>query len=210
VIVKVIVNLITKAITAPFSLLANAFGGGEEELGYVEFEPGSSVLSEASTKRLDALAKALLDRPALKLEATGRADAALDEPALRRQHLDRLMRVAKAKSSGDLPDSVTIEPAERERWLEAAYKAADLKTKPRNIVGLAKSLPPDQMEALLLEAAPAGEEALRGLANQRGDRVKAYLTTQVAPDRVLLTASRLGAEGLGDKGRPTRVGFALK
>ncbi len=210
VIVKVIVNLITKAITAPFSLLASAFGGGEEELGYVEFEPGSSVLSEASRKRLDALVKALLDRPALKLEATGRADAAVDEPALRRQHLDRLMRVAKAKSSGDLPDSVTIESAERERWLEAAYKAADLKTKPRNLVGLAKSLPPDQMEALLLEAAPAGEEALRGLANQRGDRVKAYLTTKVPPDRILLTASKLGAEGLGDKGRPTRVGFALK
>lgn len=210
VIVKVIVNLITKAITAPFSLLANAFGGGGEELGYVEFEPGSAVLSEASTKRLDILAKALLDRPALRLEATGRADPAEDEAALRWAHLDRLMRQAKAKASGDLPDSVKIEPAERARWLEAAYKAADLQSKPRNLIGLAKSLPPDQMEALLLESAPAGEEALRVLADQRGDRVKAYLTTQVPPERVLLTASLLGAEGIGDKGKITRVGFALK
>ncbi|HSV68498.1 MAG TPA: DUF748 domain-containing protein [Methylibium sp.] len=210
IIVKVIVNLITKAITAPFSLLASAFGGGGEELGYVEFEPGSTVLSEVSSKRLDTLAKALLDRPALKLEATGRADAALDDAALRRLHLDRLMRAAKAKSSGDLPDSVTIEPAERARWLEAAYKAADLKAKPRNLIGLAKSLPPEQMEALLLESAPAGEEALRTLANQRGDRVKAYLTTRVPADRVLLTASKLGSEGITDKGRTTRVAFALK
>jgi len=210
IIVKVIVNLITKAITAPFALLASAFGGGGEELGYVEFEPGSTALSEASSRRLDTLAKALLDRPALRLEATGRADPAQDEVALRRQHLDRLMRAAKAKSSGDLPDSVTIEPAERPRWLEAAYKAADLKTKPRNAIGLAKSLPPEQMEALLLESAPAGEEALRTLANQRGDRVKAYLSTKVPPERVLLTASRLGTEGIEDKGRTTRVGFALK
>jgi hypothetical protein len=210
IIVKVIVNLITKAITAPFSLLASAFGGGGEELGYVEFEPGSTALTEASTKRLDTLAKALLDRPALKLEATGRADAVLDEAALRRAHLDRLMRQAKAKSSGDLPDSVKIEPAERTRWLEAAYKAADLKSKPRNLVGLAKSLPPDQMEALLLESAPAGEQALRALADQRGDRVKAYLTAQVPPERVLLTASKLGSEGIDDKGKTTRVGFALK
>jgi uncharacterized protein involved in outer membrane biogenesis len=210
IIVKVIVNLITKAITAPFSLLASAFGGGGEELGYVEFEPGSTALTEASTKRLDTLAKALLDRPALKLEATGRADPAQDEAALRRAHLDRLMRQAKAKSSGDLPDSVRIEPAERARWLEAAYKAADLKSKPRNLIGLAKSLPPEQMEALLLESAPAGEEALRALANQRGDRVKAYLTTQVPPERVLLTASKLGTEGIDDKGKTTRVGFALK
>lgn len=210
IIVKVIVNLITKAITAPFSLLASAFGGGGEELGYVEFEPGSTALTEASTKRLDTLAKALLDRPALKLEATGRADPAQDEAALRRAYLDRLMRQAKAKSSGDLPDSVRIEPAERARWLEAAYKAADLKSKPRNLIGLAKSLPPEQMEALLLESAPAGEEALRTLANQRGDRVKAYLTTQVPPERVLLTASKLGTEGIDDKGKTTRVGFALK
>ncbi|HKX93874.1 MAG TPA: DUF748 domain-containing protein, partial [Methylibium sp.] len=210
IIVKVIVNLITKAITAPFSLLASAFGGGGEELGYVEFEPGSTALTEASAKRLDTLAKALLDRPALKLEATGRADPAQDEAALRRAHLDRLMRQAKAKSSGDLPDSVRIEPAERARWLEAAYKAADLKSKPRNLIGLAKSLPPEQMEALLLESAPAGEEALRALANQRGDRVKAYLTTQVPPERVLLTASKLGTEGIDDKGKTTRVGFALK
>jgi len=210
IVVRVIVNLITKAITAPFSLLASAFGGGGEELGYVEFDPGSSVLTEASTKRLDTLAKALLDRPALKLEVTGRADAAQDEAAIREQYLDSLMRTAKAKSSGDLPDSVKIEPADRERWLTAAYKAADLKTKPRNALGLAKSLPPNEMEALLLASAPAGDPELLALADTRGNRVKAYLTTKVPPEQVQLTASKLGAEGLPDKGRTTRAAFALK
>jgi hypothetical protein len=210
IIVKVIVNLITKAITAPFALLGNLFGGGGEELGYVEFEAGSNLLTESATRRLDALGKALLDRPALKLEATGRADGARDEAALRAQHLDRLMRAAKAKSSGDLPGSVKIEPGERDRWLEAAYKAADLKDKPRNLVGLAKSLPPAEMEARLLAAAPGGDEELRALANQRGDRVKAYLVTKVQPERVLLTASKLGAEGIEDQGLTTRVAFSLK
>ncbi|WP_295640232.1 DUF748 domain-containing protein [uncultured Methylibium sp.] len=210
IIVRVIVNLITKAITAPFSLLASAFGGGGQELGYVEFAAGSSDLGDASRQRLDTLAKALNDRPALKLEATGRADPAVDEAALRAQHLDRLMRVAKARSTGELPDSVKIEPAERSRWLEAAYKAADLKEKPRNLVGFAKSLPPAEMEALLLKSAPVGEGPLRALADQRGDRVKAYLAAKVPPERVLLTASRLGAEGIEDKGGSARVGFALK
>lgn len=210
IIVRVIVNLITKAITAPFSLLASAFGGGGQELGYVEFAAGSSELGDASRQRLDTLAKALNDRPGLKLEATGRADPAVDEAALRAQHLDRLMRVAKARSTGELPDSVKIEPAERGRWLEAAYKAADLKEKPRNLVGFARSLPPAEMEALLLKSAPAGEGPLRALADQRGDRVKAYLAAKVPPERVLLTASRLGAEGIEDKGGSARVGFALK
>jgi len=40
IIVRVIINLLTKAITAPFSLLAAAFGGGEE-LGYLEFPAGN-------------------------------------------------------------------------------------------------------------------------------------------------------------------------
>lgn len=210
IIVRVIVNLITKAITAPFSLLASAFGGGGQELGFVEFAPGSTELSDASRQRLDTLAKALTDRPALKLEATGRADAAVDEPALRVQYLDRLVRAAKAQSTGELAESVKIEPAERARWLEAAYKAADLKTKPRNVIGLAKSLPPAEMEALLLASAPSGKPALKTLADQRGDRVKAYLTAKVPPERVLLTASKLGAEGIDDKGATTRVAFALK
>jgi uncharacterized protein involved in outer membrane biogenesis len=210
IIVRVIVNLITKAITAPFSLLASAFGGGGQELGYVEFAPGSTDLSDASRQRLDTLAKALTDRPALKLEATGRADPAIDEPALRVQYLDRLMRTAKAQSTGELAESVKIEPADRNRWLEAAYKAADLKTKPRNLIGLAKSLPPAEMEALLLASAPAGEPALKALADQRGDRVKAYLTAKVPPERVLLTASRLGPEGIDDKGATARVAFGLK
>lgn len=197
IIVRVIVNLLTKAVTAPFSLLASAFGGGEE-LGHVDFAPGSSELDDAARARLDKLAQALADRPALRLEATGQADPAVDEAALRRRHVDGLLRQAKARERGELPDGVTIEPAERARWLQAAYKAADLPAKPRNVLGLARSLPPPEMEALLLDAAPVGEAALRALADQRGDRVKAYLVGKIAPERVLLSASRVG--GAADAG----------
>lgn len=211
IIVRVIVNLIAKAVTAPFTLLAGAFGGARgEELGFVEFAPGSAELEDGSRQRLDTLAKALIERPALRLEATGRADPAIDTASLRGQHVERLMRVAKAKSSGELPESVRIEPAERARWLEAAYKAADLKDKPRNLVGLAKSLPPAEIEKRLSESAPTGDGELRALADQRGDRVKAYLSAKLPPERVLLRASKVGAEGLSDAGKTTRVAFALK
>jgi hypothetical protein len=214
VIVKVIVNLITKAVTAPFSLLARAFGGsGGEELGHVDFAAGSAELSDAARQKLDTLAKALNDRPALRLEATGHADAARDEAALRAQHVLHLMRAAKAKATGVLPESVSIDPAERPRWIETAYKAADLKDKPRNVLGLAKSLPPAEMEALLQRSAFIDEAALKTLADERGDRVKAYLVSRVAPQRVLLTASKLGAPRAAE-GTPgaaaSSVVFALK
>ena len=38
---KVVSNLVVKAVTAPFSLLASAFGGGGSELSTVEFAPGT-------------------------------------------------------------------------------------------------------------------------------------------------------------------------
>ncbi|KAF1029625.1 MAG: hypothetical protein GAK40_00392 [Burkholderia plantarii] len=37
-----VLNLLKKAVTAPFTLLASAFGGQGEELGYVEFAPGGA------------------------------------------------------------------------------------------------------------------------------------------------------------------------
>ena len=55
---QVIVNLITKALTSPFALLASLTGGGEE-LSFVEFDYGSPAVSEANLKKISALTKAL-------------------------------------------------------------------------------------------------------------------------------------------------------
>ncbi len=204
---RVVVNLITKAVTAPFALLS---GGGSDELGYVAFDAGQAELSAKAQQTLDTLATKLSDRPALKLQATGRADPAVDVEGLRQLHVETLMRAAKAKSTGQAISEVQIAPEERSTWLAAAYKAADIK-KPRNLIGLAKTLPDAEMEALLKSAATVGPEALRTLANQRGDQVKAYLSRKLPPERVLLTASKVGNEGLADdKGPSTRVQFEIK
>ncbi|MBI5926510.1 MAG: DUF748 domain-containing protein [Aquabacterium sp.] len=204
---RVLVNLITKAVTAPFALLS---GGGSDELGYVAFDAGQGELSDSARQRLDTLAAKLVDRPALKLAATGRADPDADAEGLRQAHVDKLMRAAKAKATGQSPADVQINASERSTWLAAAYKAADIK-KPRNLVGMAKTLPDAEMEAMLKAAAPVNPEALRALANQRGDQVKAYLAHKLPPERVLLTASRVGKQDLpDDKGPATRVQFEIK
>ena len=204
---KVIVNLLTKAITAPFSLL---MGGDSNELGTVPFDAGSAELNDTARERLDALVGKLKDKTSLKLEATGRADASVDAEGLRDRHVRNLMRAAKAKATGQSLSEVRIGDDERTQWLTAAYKAADIK-KPRNLVGLAKSLPPAEMEALLKASAPADDTALKVLADRRGDRVKAYLADKLPPERVLLTASKLGTAGLpaDDKASGARVQFAI-
>jgi len=203
---KVIVNLIGKALTSPFALLS----GGGDELGFVPFPAGSASLDEAAAKRLDTLSAKLKDHPSLKLEATGRADPALDVEGLREAHVMKLMVAAKAKALDASPDEISIAPEEKDQWLAAAYKAADIK-KPRNMVGITKTLPAAEMSALLKAAAPTGPEALKALANQRGNAVKAYLAERIPAERVLLTTSKLGTEGLPeDKGPSTRVQFDIK
>ena len=85
-IIQVIVNLIGKAATAPFALLAAAFGGGEELSRLVRARQRGA--GEDAQKRIETLGKALADRPALKLDIAGRADPAADREALRHAAVD--------------------------------------------------------------------------------------------------------------------------
>lgn len=204
---RVIVNLLSKAVLAPFSLLAGDSGG---ELGNVPFQPGVAELDDTARTRLDKLAEKLKDRPSLKLEATGWADADLDREGLRQAHVQQLMRRAKAKAKGVDVDEVVIEPAERATWLKAAYQAADIK-KPRNLIGMAQSLPDEQMTALLKASAVVDAASLKALADDRANEVKAYLSDRLAPERVRLTASRVGTEGkVDEKSGGSSVQFQLR
>ncbi|MFJ3461046.1 DUF748 domain-containing protein [Achromobacter spanius] len=215
IVVRVLMNLVVKAVTSPFSLLASAFGGGEE-LSYVEFAPGSAVLTDDTLQRIDTLTKALTDRPALKMDISGRADPKTDTEGLRQAWVDAKIRAAKAADvapRGKKPDpkGVTVSGAERAKYLEAVYDDADLKDKPRNFIGMAKSIPAAEMEAMLRAAAPVGEEQLRQLADARAQAVYEKLQAQEGlADRVFIVAPQLDADGIKDEGQPSRVDFSLK
>ncbi len=220
-IIRVIVNLLAKAVTAPFALLGAAFGHGQE-LSIVPFEPGSSALDADAQKRVETLAKALGDRPALKLEIGGRADGQADREALRHAAVETAMKHEKMKSlaaSGDAPasvDLVTIGADERVRWLTAAYKQSSIKDRPRNVIGLLKDLPPAEMEAMLHADAKVDDDALRLLANARAQAVKDDLVSKnIATERLFLTVPRLpgieaadaaGAAPTGSAGSATPAG----
>ncbi|WP_374619474.1 DUF748 domain-containing protein [Pandoraea sp.] len=214
VIFRAFVNLIVKAVTAPFSLLASAFGGGDQELGYVEFAPGSARLTPEDEKRLETLVKALTDRTALKLDIEGRVDPAKDTDGLRKVAVERAIKAQKVKAmvgkgeSIDV-DSVKVTPEERSKYLTAAYKAADF-AKPRNMIGFAKSLPDDEMEKLMETNVKVGDDDLRALAERRAQRVRSWLDGKIASDRLFVVAPKLNADGIKDKGATTRVDFALK
>ncbi len=164
IVVRVIVNLIVKAVTSPFALLAGAFGGDEAQASHVAFAPGLASLSESASRQVQTLAKALTDRPALRLEVAGVADQGSDLVGLRRVWLDA--QIAKAGS------------------LREAYRAAELPNRPRNLIGLTKRLPDEEMERLMLAAAPVNRESLLVLAESRAQAVVAALREQGLSERV--------------------------
>jgi hypothetical protein len=198
-----VLNLIGKAITAPFSLIASALGGGDE-LSRVDFAPGASVLDEAGRKRLDTVAKALNDRPALQLTVIGQSDLEAERSAYQRTQLQRLLLAEKrrelARLGAPIAGDLVVTPEEAPALLKAVYRRADI-PKPRNAIGIAKDIPAPEMEALLLAAQPVSVDAMRELAVARGVAVKDYLATRELPEsRMFLGAPVLAREN--DTWRP--------
>ena len=174
-IVRVIVNLITKAVTAPFALLG-ALSGGGAELSYVEFAPGSATPTAAGATKLAALAKALADRPGLKLEIAGRVDAKADRAALANAAFDDALKAQKIKAlaarnvaPASLAD-VTLTAEERSTYLKAAYRAAEIPDRPVNFFGMLKDVPDEQMETMLRKhTAPAARRTGHACYGSRPD-----------------------------------------
>jgi hypothetical protein len=213
IIVKVIINVITKAITAPFALLGSLFGGGEE-LSWLDFDAGRYALSAGADGKLTTLAKALNDRPALKLEIAGRVDAETDKEGLRRASIERKVKALKLKDgvakgeSSDL-DAVTVMPEEYPALLKRVYKDEKF-PKPRNLVGLQKDLPVEEMEKLMLANAEAGESELAALANQRAQTIKDWLVKngQVPAERIFIVTTK--SDKTPEKATGSRADFSLK
>lgn len=89
-----VVNLFTRVVTSPFSALAAAFDGGEE-ISFIEFAPGTAEPKGDARKRLETIAKALAERPALKLEITGRMDPRAEADAFGRRRLEERLQALR-------------------------------------------------------------------------------------------------------------------
>ncbi|HTJ78058.1 MAG TPA: DUF748 domain-containing protein [Rariglobus sp.] len=123
VVLRVIVNLLVKAATSPFSLIGSMFGGGGDELAFQDFAPGAVSPLDTETKKIETLRKALKSRPALNLDITGTYDAEKDTEALRQQQLDKQVRARlwtelRAKDPATPPpDQITVTPEESTRLI---------------------------------------------------------------------------------------------
>ncbi len=130
---RALLGLLTKAVTAPFSWLGSVFGGGEQ-LAYVDFAGGSAQVREDDRPKVAQLAKALGERPQLKLDIPLHTLSVADDRALAQAALAQAAAAAQSELSaaparaarrarGAKPDALEAAKSPRVLALEALYRA---------------------------------------------------------------------------------------
>jgi len=133
------------------------------------------------------------------MTVVGTASLEQERDGYQRQRVRQLAqsekRRAAVRSGQNAADVDALSDSEYPDLLTAAYKRSDI-TKPRNMVGLAKDLPQQDMENLLAASIAVDEESMRQLAVARGAAVRDYLLEQKVPsERLFLGAVRTKADG---------------
>ncbi len=178
---KTLGNLIEKTVTSPFSALGSLVGMGADELQAIDFAPGSAELSDDERAKIDALGKALKDRPALRLEIRGVGDTTSDAPRLARAQLENEIRVAWLKEKKLPEDDTTsaLPDADRERLLQVRYEEE---------LGAEATGSVDEVADALAQRLSVDPEAVRLLARRRSAIIRDELVTRGVPIEQLFRA----------------------
>ncbi|MDE2454056.1 MAG: DUF748 domain-containing protein, partial [Burkholderiales bacterium] len=190
IIVRLIVNLIVKAVTSPFALLTGGGSGGADQ-GFVAFDPGSAALGAAAAAQIEKVAKALADKTSLQMTIVGSADAAVEGPAFQQAEIEARLRAAHRRELLDQGADASaadaaLSPEDHARLLARLYAATKFPDKP------AKAPAPEAMQALLAQHATVSADAMNQLALQRATAVRDALITQgVDSSRLFLAAPKV-------------------
>jgi hypothetical protein len=121
---KAVGNLLGGIVTAPFRALGALFGGsGDKQLGLIEFAPGSDAIAPPEQQKIETVARALVERPALRLIVPPTYAAEQDTPALKslvvRTEIVRRMKVELA--AGEDPGPIDVANPRVQRAIEAEF-----------------------------------------------------------------------------------------
>lgn len=195
-------NLMVRAATAPFKFIGGLVtGGGAEDLGNVSFAAGSSELSKDAEGALNTLAKALKERPALRLEIEGTAAASSDGPFLAAERLEREYQYNYYKILQRRGDKVPAQASllvvpekEKAPLLEGIYRTRLKQQPPAEWKDLSDSDRTAKLRDGVIKFWSASDVLLRQLGQDRASTIKDYLVDkgQLEDDRVYFIDANLG------------------
>ncbi|WP_455917728.1 DUF748 domain-containing protein [Pseudomonas cerasi] len=195
-------NLVVRAATAPFKFIGGLVtGGGSEDLGNVSFTPGSSELNKDAQGALNTLAKALKERPTLRLEIEGTAAASSDGPLLAAERLEREYQYNYYKILQRRGDKVPAQASllvvpekEKAPLLEGIYRTRLKQQPPAEWKDLSSDERTAKLRDGLIKFWGASDVLLRQLGQDRASAIKDYLVDkgQLEDDRVYFIDANLG------------------
>ena len=195
---KVLVQTLEKAVIAPFALLASLFSAGPD-LQFIDFQPGSADVDAQAKQHLQTIAKALGERPQLKLDLPIAYVAAVDTPALAAAKLAaQLQLAAKPKSGAAAVPFVQLDTGSQLVLLHAQYvAAAGAEPKYPDAIATirakadADAARRDFLQKELLARTSVAPDELLKLGQQRALALQAALLTDsgLDPERVFLVES---------------------
>jgi len=175
-------NLVVRAAQAPFKFIAGLAGGSDADLSHVGFEPASSELDSEARKRLDTLASALKQRPALRLEVEGMSAAAVDGALLAEQRLQQEFRETQYRilqRRGDkvppAPSEIRIETSDEAPLLEGIYRSRLNQQPPAEWKELDDEQRAERMRQAVIDSWSDNAALLRRLSRERAAAIKGYL-----------------------------------
>ncbi|WP_338483543.1 DUF748 domain-containing protein [Pseudomonas trivialis] len=195
-------NLVARAATAPFKFIGGLVtGGSSEDLGSVSFAAGSSDLDKGTENALNTLAKALKERPALRLEIEGTAAASSDGPFLAHERLEReyqynYYKILQRRGDKVPAQASLLEVPEKEKapLLEGIYRTRLKQQPPTEWKGLSDAERAAKLRDGVLTFWSASDVLLRQLGQDRASTIKDYLVDkgQLEDDRVYFIDTQLG------------------
>ena len=187
VVISTLLNLLGKVVASPFALMGKLVpggGGNEEDLQFIEFQPGSAALLDTEVHKLEALENALEERAGLRLDIKGTTDATRDVAVLQTM---KLREQLFAMSGRGKPDQEALSSKEEQRLVEKLYAklpAPDPSATP------AEPMQPtvEDMKRQLAAAIQISPSELESLAHQRAEAIRGRLleSGKLAEQRVTL------------------------
>jgi hypothetical protein len=192
---KMVVNLVVKVAASPFALLGHLFGGGHEHMNVVEFDAGSAELDKPAQEQLAALAKALKERPQLKLDVPITYSADVDRPqiAATRLRQELMVRVSNTRAGRRHPDSAgemaLADPEKHFKLLVDQYQTDRGKDAPLPATAVAVQqtkrgeTPPydpaiNDLRSALIEHVQVPDSDLEALGKERAIAIQGALVSQ--------------------------------
>ncbi|MEN8165127.1 MAG: hypothetical protein ABFS37_13435, partial [Acidobacteriota bacterium] len=192
-------EVVSELVKSPFRLLSKIGGSGEEDLEYVEFAAGSATLEQRAASNLQVLAKALTERPTLRLQIEGAVDQRADTGGLQQEALtaEMLRNGATEEQMTSVIPLDILTKTYRDHFSEDELKALEathtLPSKDLDEIAFRQAV-----RQALTDSQPVDATLVQALGPARAQAIRQFLVEQAQLDGDRITISPETAEQESD------------